>query len=127
MSDLLPSLTLPPRAQSPPDLTIEVAECLILTVPAWFAREDFLDWRQGRAEGQWSGPACWFPGDRTGDYTDVFLTFDCSFPPHQGEPGTEHLWEGSDADTLPFDLYEAIGQLLKEHGLNKGLLWLKPL
>ncbi len=127
MLDPLPFTSPSPRAHSPPGLTVEVAQCLILTVPAWFAREDFLDWRQGRAEGQWSGPACWLPQDRTGDYTDVFLTFDIGFPPRQREPGTEHFWEGSDADTLPFDIYEIIGKLLHQHGLGQGVLWLRPL
>jgi hypothetical protein len=108
------------------DISVEHAECLVLTVPAWFAREDFRDWRQGRAEGQWAAPACWLPHERTGDYVDVFMTFDCSFPPCT-EPGTENFWEGSDADTLPFDLYEAIGSILHERRLHKGVIWLKPL
>jgi hypothetical protein len=114
----------PPPTTGPQ--TIELAECLVLTVPDWFEREDFLDWRQGRAEGQWTGPACWLPHERTGDYADVFVTFDLSFPPRT-EPGTENFWEGSDADTLPFDLYEAIGKILHERHLHKGVLWLKPL
>ncbi len=121
-----PALSPVGRLSLPSDLTIELADCLVLTAPAWFAREDFRDWRQGRAEGQWTAPACWLPQDRSGDYTDVFLTFDCSWPPQSG-PGTEFYWEGSDADTRPFDIYEAVGKILHEHGLSKGVLWLKPL
>jgi hypothetical protein len=109
-----------------PDIHVEQAECLILTFPAWFAREDFQNWGQGRAEGQWAGPACWLPQERAGDYVDVFMTFDSSFPPCT-EPGTENFWEGSDADTLPFDLYQTIGKILHEHHLHKGVIWLKPL
>ncbi len=126
MSDA-PAALLTSRAAVSEKIGIELTECLILTVPAWFAREDFLDWRQGKAEGQWCGPACWLPDDRTGDHTDVFLTFDTDWPPSPREPGTEHFWYGSDADTLPFDIFEMIGQILHEHGLHKGLLWLKPL
>ncbi len=116
------------RRSGPNDLLrVEVAECLVLTVPDWFAREDFLDWRQGLAEGQWAGPACWLPQDRTGDHTDVFLTFETDWPPQPREPGTQHFWYGSDAETLPLDIYQAIGHLLQEHHLHKGGLWLKPL
>lgn len=123
-----PSPTLaPPRP--PPGATartIELAKCLVLIAPDWFAREDFRDWRQGRAEDQWAGPACWLPQERTGDYADVFLTFDCSFPPGN-EPGTENFWEGSDADTLPSDIYESIGLILHEQRLHQGVIWLRPL
>ncbi len=122
-----PVLSLVGRLSRSTDLNIEVAECLVLTAPAWFARADFLDWRQGKAEGQWAGPACWLPQDRTGDHADVFLTFEADWPPTPREPGTEHFWYGSDADTLPFDIFEAIGQILHERGLSKGVIWLKPL
>jgi hypothetical protein len=116
----------PPGVVAEPDA--ELAECLVLTAPAWFARDDFLDWRQGQAEGQWCGPACWLPQDRTGAYTDVFVTFDRGRPlePGVAEPGLERFWEGSDADTLPDDIYLAIGQLLHEYGLRRGVLRIKP-
>jgi hypothetical protein len=79
MNDLpTPGPAWPPEVVAEPDA--EPAECLVLTAPAWFARDDFLDWRQGRAEGRWCGPACWLPQDRRGDYTDVFLTFDRGRP-----------------------------------------------
>lgn len=106
---------------------IEMIPCLVLIAPAWFQRDDFLDWRQEKAEYQWLPPATWWPSERNGDYTDVFMTFDRSFPPNQDEPGTEHFWSGSDADTLPFDIYDAIGRILLERNLHKGIIWLKPL
>jgi hypothetical protein len=106
---------------------VEQAECLILTKPEWFEREDFLDWRQGKADGQWCSPACWLPAQRRGEYTDVFLSFDrrwldvapCT------EPGCEHVWEGSDSEGFPADIYEEIGTILHDHGLQYGMIWIK--
>jgi hypothetical protein len=122
-----PSSSLVGSSAPPADLIVERAECLVLIVPEWFQREDFLDWRQGKTESQWCGPACWFPNERTGDYLDVFLTFDRGWPPRQPEPGCEHLWEASDGDGLPEDIYEAIGRILHQQGLHRGIIWIKPL
>ena len=44
-------------AVSSADPTVELAPCLVLIAPAWFQRDDFLDWRQGKAECQWLPPA----------------------------------------------------------------------
>jgi hypothetical protein len=109
----------------PASLIVEKAECLVLTAPEWFQREDFLDWRQGRAEGQWCAPASWFPQDRLGDYVDVFMTFDRGWP-IECEPGCEHLWECSDGDGLSEDIYQAIGKLLYQQGLHHGVIWIRP-
>jgi len=132
LNDRLASGPAPPPGAAVPDADTmpdaDLAECLVLTAPAWFAREDFRDWRQGRAEGQWCGPACWLPQDRAGEFTDVFLTFDRGQPlePEATASGQECFWEGSDADTLPDDIYLVIGRLLHDHGLHRGVLWIKP-
>ena len=108
---------------------VEVAECLILTAPHCFERRDFLDWRQGYAEGQGCAPACWLPDQRTGEFTDVFVTFDRSGEsrPPPLEPGYEHLWEGSDVDTMPADIVEEISRILHEHDLYSGVIQIKPI
>ena len=38
----------PEQATDPEHLGTEVAECLVIIAPAWFQRNDFLDWRQGK-------------------------------------------------------------------------------
>jgi hypothetical protein len=116
----------PEKSTDPKQLDTEKAECLIIIAPAWFLREDFLDWRQGKRLEQWDRPACWNPQDRDGEYANVFLVFDRRWldigPP---EPGMEHCWEGSDQPGLPDDLYETISKLLHERCLHYGVLWIK--
>lgn len=116
----------PEKCTDPEQLDTEKAECLIIIAPAWFLREDFLDWRQGKRPKQWDRPACWNPQDRTAEYADVFLVFDrrwLELAPL--EPGNEHCWDGSDHQGLPDDLYETIGKLSRERGLRYGVLWIK--
>jgi hypothetical protein len=116
-------------AEDTGQLTVELTECLVIMAPKWFEREDFLDWRQGKAPEQWCGPACWNPQERTGEYNDVFMSFDrrwLDYSPN-AEPGYEHLWEASDSEGLPNDIYEEIGRLLHDHGLRHGVLWIKPI
>jgi hypothetical protein len=118
-----------PLPQIEQKLTLELAPCVMLSAPDWFKRDDFQDWRQGKADGQWCAPACWLPHDRGTETTDVFMTFDrsgmCSLKTI--DPGTENHWEGSDADTLPEDIFQEIGRLLREHNLRFGVLWIKPI
>lgn len=107
--------------------TTSLAECLVLVAPDWFARDDFLDWRQGRHPEQWSAPAIWNRDKRTDDYADVFVVFDRRWTDHAIlEPGTEHCWECSDPEGLPGDIYDAIGRVLLERGLRHGIVWIKP-
>ncbi|MBL8795478.1 MAG: hypothetical protein JNM56_16355 [Planctomycetia bacterium] len=116
----------PEESTDQEQISTEKAECLIIIAPAWFLREDFLDWRQGKRLEQWDRPACWDPQDRDGEYADVFLVFDRRWLELSPlEPGTEHCWEGSDQQGLPDDLYETIGKLLHERGLRYGVLWIK--
>jgi hypothetical protein len=106
---------------------VEVTACLVLRAPHWFARDDFLDWRQGKGAGRGCAPACWQPDVRTGEYGDVFMTFDRSLDrPGLGQLGDEHAWEGSDADGLPDDIYRTIGFMLYERGLRAGVIWIMP-
>jgi hypothetical protein len=58
---------------------------------------------------------------------DVFLTFDRRWLSVQPEPGSEHLWEASDGEGLPDDIYETIGKILHQHGRHHGVIWIKPL
>jgi hypothetical protein len=58
---------------------------------------------------------------------DVFLTFDRRWLPTQTEPDSEHLWEASDGEGLPDDIYDTIGKILHQHGLHHGVIWIKPL
>lgn len=79
---------------------------LSLNVPRWFARADFQAWLNapGKARASWHTP-----GERTGEYSDTFITFDHS--------------EGSDFDELfPADLHALICQVCAENGLSYGLL-----
>jgi hypothetical protein len=46
---------------------------------------------------------------------DVFLVFDRRWLPTQTEPGCEHLWEASDGEGLPDDIYKTIGKILHQH------------
>src|SRR5262249_41902106 len=57
-----------------PCTKVEVGECIIISAPHWFEREDLLDWRQGRAPNQWCQPACWNSTLCKGEYSDVFMT-----------------------------------------------------
>ena len=79
-------------------IAVERVACLILHVPQWFEREDFLDWRQGRAPGQWQAPACWNPDERSGDHHDVFVVFDRRLVDHTPElaPVEPYVWDGTD-------------------------------
>lgn len=92
--------------------------CLRIRCPEWFQRDDFQDWRQGK--GKSSCPATWAPSTRDGEYIDVFMTFECGPVFRAGE------WEGSDANTLPPDIYRAIGDLLHKLDLRGGVIWLVP-
>jgi hypothetical protein len=107
-------------------VSVERARCLILHVPQWFDREDFLDWRQGRARGQWQAPACWNPDERDGEHHDVFIVFDRRLVDHTPELGPEkpYIWDGTDLTGLPDDIYQAIGEVLAKRDLRYGILWL---
>ena len=108
-------------------IDVELVQCLVIIAPDWFARDDFLDWRQGKRLEQWAGPACWNPKDRDGEYADVFVVFDRGWADDVPvEPGTEHFWEGSDQEGLPDDIYMDIGRLLHEHDVRLGVVWIKP-
>ncbi len=119
-------MTSPSRASAAHRLDVERTECVILHVPQWFERSDFLDWRQGRAPGQWQGPACWNPGQRVGDHNDVFVVFDRRLVDDTPglEPDEPFVWDGTDITGLPDDIYEAIGIMLHRRKLRYGLLWL---
>jgi hypothetical protein len=109
-------------------LRAERSACLILHVPQWFQRGDFLDWRQGQVPHQWEAPATWNPDCRDGPNHDVFVVFDrrpIDDTP-EFEPVEGYLWEGSDLAGLPDDIYQAIGTVLAERRLRYGVLWLKP-
>lgn len=85
---------------------------LILHAPEWFARADFLAWRNRE-----DGPAHW---NSTAN-PDVFMTFDAGSGPED--------WEGSDSEWLPRDIYAAIGRVLYEQGYRHpahGILWIQP-
>ena len=113
-------------------LQSERADCLVLNVPDWFAREDFLAWRR-QAMTPARGLATWArsPTEAPGEFADIFMTFDVAL-------GNYGAWEASDAEGLPAEAapahpknpvggadYAAIGQALRTHGLTYGLIWLK--
>ena len=100
-------------------LPSERADCLVLNVPDWFAREDFLSWRRAAMTAA-RGLATWAksPTEAPCEFADIFMTFDVAL-------GNYSAWEGSDAEDLPADIYAAIGQALHQHGLTYGLIWLK--
>jgi hypothetical protein len=111
-----------------PCTKVEVGECIIISAPNWFEREDFLDWRQGRAPSQWCQPACWNSTLRKGEYSDVFMTFDRNpiGQVYHGEEALDYFWEGSDADTLPDDIFETIGEILHTQKSQSGVIWIRP-
>ena len=106
---------------------LERATCIILHVPQWFQRSDFLDWRQGLVPGQWEVPACWNPQQREGEHNDVFLVFDRRIVDDSSgyAPDEPYYWDGSDLTGLPDDIYAAIGTVLAERRLKYGVLWLR--
>ena len=59
----------------------------------------------------------------------MFVTFDRSGEsrPPPLEPGYEHLWEGSDVDTMPADIVEEISRILRELDLHCGVIQIKPI
>jgi hypothetical protein len=95
---------------------VERGDLIQIRAIEWFHREDFQVWRQ-TIDGS---PATWGILDREGDFCDVFMTFDFD--------STTGFWEGSDSDSLPDDIYYAIGEVLKQQhrSLQHGVLWIKP-
>jgi hypothetical protein len=45
---------------------------------------------------------------------------------YHGEEAFDHFWEGSDADTLPDDIFEAIGEILHTQKSQSGVIWIRP-
>lgn len=84
----------------------ERVQAVHIMAPPWYEREDFLDFINGRRESQGdSRPATWhLEGQEADEYSDVFVTYD-------GE-------EGSDADHIPPDIWEAICVLVREQGIT---------
>lgn len=93
---------------------MRVTQCLRLDAPEWYQREDFRVWLHGMADGQQGRrPASWLPTGtpiEIDEWADVFITID-------GE-------EGSDAESLPADIWAEIVRLAREHSISDGIVWI---
>lgn len=106
----------------PPPLECEVEterKLLVLTVPDWFERDDFHNWRRGRIgffePATWNAHASYLT-----EYDDIFMTF------HRDLSLDDDEWEGSDVDNdMPAYVYAGIGKILHEYNLHEGVLWLR--
>lgn len=101
----------------------KAVDCVIISCPEWFEREDFLAWRRKE-----NGPAVWKRETDNTEYGDVFITFE---GPFWDDDEDCWRWEGSDSD-LPRDIYNEIATILAD--LDKkgmlmnqyGTIWLNP-
>lgn len=102
---------------------VELAECVIITAPEWFEREDFRAWLKGPQR-----PATWHrDANTTYEYADVFITFD---------GGSDHgargeNYEGSDfwgdgEGRLPEDIEDAIRLALAKTHATRGVVRISP-
>lgn len=101
-------------------LKAERADCVIITAPHWFAREDFLRWLR------LPGAATWDGGAGT-DYSDTFLTFDAGDDP--GADGAHIMGSdfGAEGDrAMPADIEREIKRALAGLAVARGVVWLRP-
>lgn len=103
-------------------IEVEVSECVVISAPGWFEREDFLKWL--RTGGQ---PATWDAGGESTEYSDCFITFDGgSNPGDLGENYEGSNFNGGGEAAMPEDIEAAIKAALFRAGARCGVLWIKP-
>lgn len=115
---------MPTTDENPPTApSVKLAECVIITAPEWFEREDFRAWLDGPQR-----PATWHKeGEEAYEYADVFVTFDGGANP--GPAGENY--EGSDFGgageaALPEDIEAAIKLTLASLHVTWGVVRISP-
>lgn len=95
-----------------------------ICAPQWFARDDFQAWRTSGLVAAWGVN----PLDTTEEHEDshAFITFaEVDYVPDStaddlASYGGPYRWDGPNADEdLPRDIYQTIGQLLWDAGMNR--------
>ena len=83
-----------------------------IVAPEWFARSDFAKFvRTSRV-------ATWHRGSADpGEWSDVFVTCERSSP---------GVYEGSDFDCMPEDIWKSICEITAGYGSDACLVWIVP-
>lgn len=102
-----------PDRDNRPAVSAQRSPHLEIVASAWFGRDDFVAFLEGR--GPYQGgikPATWHQNGDAPDMSDVFITFDHG--------------EGSDYLDVPEDIWAEVQRLAREHGFTDGIVRIKP-